>query len=125
MRNLDSGYVEPGESYIWDGRLEIVNRGKEAVHVGPLSGAGLDRLEKQRSRQIVAKPRAALFSTAIIRAGRQVFLPLVENDDGRCPVSVRIMARAVEHFCADTDFPILEWIRALEIERKAFLLPRP
>lgn len=110
---------------MWDGRLEVVNSGKEPVHVGPLSGAGLERLERQRARPIVAKPRAALYSTAMVRAGKQVFLPLVESDDGRGPVSVRITARAIEHFCAESDYPILEWIRALEIERKAFLLPRP
>ncbi|GIL01966.1 MAG: tRNA(Ile)-lysidine synthase [Alphaproteobacteria bacterium] len=125
MRNMRSAQVEPGEKYVWDGRLEIVNRGRETVHVGPLSVVGLDRLEKQRARPIVARPRAALHSTAMVRAGRQVFLPQVESDDGRGPVAARITARAIEHYCADSDFPILEWIRALDIERKAFLLPRP
>ncbi|MCB1464600.1 MAG: tRNA lysidine(34) synthetase TilS [Nitratireductor sp.] len=125
MRNLESLDVEPGESLIWDGRLEIANNGRDAVHVGPLSRAGLERLERERKLKIVTRPRAALISTALLRAGGKVSLPMVESGQGDGRVATRMTSRAIEQFCPQTDFPVLDWLRAMETERRACLLPKP
>jgi len=124
MRNIGTVTIEPGETHLWDGRLEIVNEGRETLRVGPLARAGLTALEAQRRRPIETRPRAALISTALVRTATRALLPLVEADAGG-RVRTRMTARAIEHFCADSDFPILDWMRTLDRERKACLLPRP
>ncbi|MCG6857659.1 MAG: tRNA lysidine(34) synthetase TilS [Salaquimonas sp.] len=125
MRNLESVDVEPGESLVWDGRLEITNQGRDAVHIGPLSRAGLERLERERKLKIAARPRAALVSTALMRSGGKLALPMVESERGDGPVATRMTSLAIEQFCPQSDFPVLEWLRALEAERRACLLPKP
>lgn len=125
MRNLEAAEVGPGESLVWDGRLEIVNEGRDVLHVDPLTRAGLERLEHRRGRAIAARPRAALISTALVRSSGQTLLPMVESDNGKGRVFTRMTARAIEHFCPEADWPVLEWLRALEIERKACLLQKP
>lgn len=125
MRNLESIDIDPGESAIWDGRLEIVNNGRDTVHVGPLSRAGLERLEQERELRIAARPRAALISTALLRAGQKLSLPMVERDKGDGPVATRMTSRAIELFCPQGEFPVLAWLHDLEAERRSCLLPRP
>lgn len=125
MRNLKSIDIEPGESQIWDGRLEVTNNSRDAVHVGPLSRAGLERLERERKVKIVTRPRAALISTALMRAGGKLTLPMVESGKGDGRVATRMTSRAIEQFCPQSDFPVLDWLRAMETERRACLLPKP
>ncbi|MEC9344174.1 MAG: tRNA lysidine(34) synthetase TilS [Pseudomonadota bacterium] len=125
MRNLESLDIEPGESLVWDGRLEITNNGRDAVHVGPLSRAGLERLERDRQDRIAAHPRAALISTALLRTGGKHALPMVESGVGSGAVACRVTSQAIEQFCPQSDFPVLDWLRELDAARRACLLPRP
>jgi hypothetical protein len=37
---------------------------------------------------------------------------------------LRLTARAIEYFCPETDFPLLEWLHGLDAARNAFLQPR-
>ncbi|WP_317993868.1 tRNA lysidine(34) synthetase TilS [Bartonella gliris] len=41
-RNLKKAVVEPGKTFLWDGRYQITNHGSEALKVGP---AGLEQLK--------------------------------------------------------------------------------
>lgn len=122
MRSIASTIVEPGERLVWDGRMEIFNAGKEQVSVGPLTRRGLSEVEQNRGYQIPGKPRAALLSSAVIRSGnRNSWLPMVEREPGSGQVVTRLTSRAVEQFCPETDFAMLDWLQGLDEERNASL----
>lgn len=122
MRNLASTFVDPGETVLWDGRLEVTNAGRSRIHISPLTRDGLSAAEKERQATVEGKPRAALHSSPIIRgADGRMFLPMLEADAQPDEIRTRVAARAVEHFCPDTDFPLLEWLREVELERRTRL----
>jgi tRNA(Ile)-lysidine synthase len=125
LRNIDSCFVDPGETVVWDGRMEVTNGGKHRIHVGPLTRAGLVEIEQVRKAALAGRPRAALHSSAVIRThdGR-AFLPMLEADGQPAQVLTRLTARAVEHFCPQTDQPLIEWLRGIEVARRACLSPR-
>ena len=39
-------------------------------------------------------------------------------------VLTRLTARAIEHFCPQTDRPLVEWLHGIEVARRACLSPR-
>lgn len=122
LRGISSIIVEPGERLVWDGRMEIFNAGHEQVSVGPLTRQGLNEVEQRRERQLPARPRAALLSAAIVRAGnRKPWLPMVERGSGSGEVLTRLTARAVEQFCPESDFAMLEWLQGLDSARNDIL----
>jgi tRNA(Ile)-lysidine synthase len=125
LRNIDSCFVDPGETVIWDGRMEVANRGRRRVHVGPLTRAGLVEIEQQRKSALPGRPRASLHSSAVIRSSdMRAFLPMLEAEGQPPLVHTRLMARAIEHFCPETDLPLLEWLRGIEVARRACLTPK-
>ncbi|MGI9400287.1 MAG: tRNA lysidine(34) synthetase TilS [Rhizobiaceae bacterium] len=122
MRSISSTLVEPGERVVWDGRMEIFNAGRDPVAVGPLTRQGLHEVEQVRGSQLPGKPRAALLSSAVVRSGnRDFWLPMVEREPGFDQVMTRLTSRAVEHFCPETDFAMLDWLEGLEASRNASL----
>jgi tRNA(Ile)-lysidine synthase len=125
VRNIDSCFVDPGETVVWDGRMEIANGSRQRIHVGPLTRAGLVEIEQVRKAGLAGRPRAALHSSALIRThdGR-AFLPMLETDGQPPLVHTRLTARAIEHFCPETDLPLIEWLRGMEVARRACLTPR-
>lgn len=124
-RNLESFFVDPGETAIWDGRMEITNGGRSRIHVGALTREGLSQVEKARKAAVPGRPRAALHSAALIRCvdGR-TFLPMLEANGQPSNVHTRMTAQAIEHFCPETDFALLEWLRGVETARRACLQPK-
>ena len=125
LRHIDSCFVETGETVLWDGRMEIANGGRARMHVGPLTKAGLAEIEKMRNGPVAGRPRACLHSSPIIRSGDgKVFLPMLENEGQPPLVHTRITARAIEHFCPQSDFALLDWLRGIEVARRACLMPR-
>ncbi len=125
LRNIDSCFVDPGETVIWDGRMEVANGGRRRIHVGPLTRAGLVEIEQQRKGALSGRPRAALHSSAVIRSSdMRAFLPMLEAEGQPPLVHTRLMARAIEHFCPETDLPLLEWLRGIEVARRACLTPK-
>jgi len=122
LRNVDSTFVDPGETVLWDGRLEVTNSGRTRIHIAPLTRDGLSATEKERKTPVEGKPRAALHSSAMIRgADGKTFLPTLDSAFQPETIRTRIAARALEHFCPDTDFPLIEWLRELETERRTSL----
>ncbi|MEZ5870987.1 MAG: tRNA lysidine(34) synthetase TilS [Nitratireductor sp.] len=125
MRNLKTVHLASGETALWDGRLEITNSGRKSIHVGPLTRRGLAAIEAGRGKALAVRPRAALLATAVVHIpGGEVFLPMVEADGEPDSIAVRMTAMAIEHFCAQSDFPILDWLRSLEARRQSCLLPK-
>lgn len=122
MRNLTGTFIDPGETVLWDGRLEVTNAGRGRIHIAPLTRDGLAATEKERNASVEGKPRAALHSSAMIRGSDgRIFLPTLEADGHPQNVRTRVAARAIEHFCPETDFPLLEWLREVELERRTRL----
>ncbi len=124
-RNIDSAFIEAGETMLWDGRLEIANGSRGRIHVAPVTRSGLAAIETARKSLLPGKPRAALHSSAVIRTadGRQ-YLPLIDVEGQPPQVHARLTAQAIESFCPEADFPLLEWLRGMELARRAFLLPK-
>ena len=125
LRNLKTLHLAPGETALWDGRMEITNAARKPIHVGPLTRRELASLEDGSGRALAVRPRAALLTTAAVHVpGGGLILPLVEAEGEPDQVLVRLTAVAIEHFCAQSDFPILDWLRSLEARRQSCLLPR-
>ncbi len=125
LRNIDSCFVDPGETVVWDGRMEITNGGKNRIHSGPLTRAGLVEIEQVRKAGLTGRPRAALHSSAVIRThDGKAFLPMLEAGGQPPHVLTRLTARAIEHFCPQTDRPLVEWLHGIEVARRACLSPR-
>jgi tRNA(Ile)-lysidine synthase len=125
QRGMDGRFVDPGETLLWDGRVEIANASRQKVHVGPLTRQGLADLERTRGKTVGGRPRAALHSSArIITADGTNYLPMLETEGQPPLVQTRLTARAIEHFCPDSDFPLLEWLRGIEVQRRAALTPK-
>jgi tRNA(Ile)-lysidine synthase len=124
-RGMEGRFVDPGDTVLWDGRVEVANASRQKVHVGPLTRQGLAELERARGRTIAGRPRAALHSSArITTADGTNYLPMIETHGQPPLVQTRLTARAIEHFCPDTDFPLLEWLRGIEVQRRAALTPK-
>lgn len=125
LRNVDSCFVEAGETVLWDGRLEVANGSRGRIHLGPVTRAGLATIETARKASLAGRPRAALHSSVLIRtADGQPFLPLLEAEGQPPLVHTRLTAQAIEHFCPEPDFALLDWLRGIELARRSCLLPR-
>ncbi len=124
-RGIESSFIEAGETLLWDGRLEIANGSRGRIHVAPVTRSGLAAIETARKASLPGRPRAALHSSAVIRTadGKQ-YLPLIDADGQPPQVHSRLTAQAIEYFCPEADFALLEWLRGIELARRAFLLPK-
>jgi tRNA(Ile)-lysidine synthase len=126
MRDIEQCIIEPGETHLWEGRLEIANGSRQTIEVRPVTRSGLAHIEKERSATLPGRPRAALHSSPLIVVpGGKQYLPMIEENGLPPLVHARMTARAIEHFCPQPDFPLLDWLRGIEVARRACLLPRP
>lgn len=124
-RDIPSIRVEPGETAIWDGRLAVTNNGPKPVRIGPLTRSSLRDIEDRRGKKFRVHPRAALLTCGLISAaGGEQWLPTVEPKNLIRQVSVRQGARAIEHFCPQSDFALLDWLRKLDKARSESLQSR-
>lgn len=124
-RNLESVLLAPGESVLWDGRFEIVNNTSDTVHAGALTRLALKETESTLNRQLDVRPRAALLSSLMVGTAKgDIHFPFADTGDGVSGLELRLTARAIEYFCPETDFPLLEWLHGLDAARNAFLQPR-
>lgn len=124
-RNLESVLLAPGESVLWDGRFEIVNNTSDTVHAGALTRQALKETESTLNRQLDVRPRAALLSSLMVGTAKgDIHFPFADTGDGVSGLELRLTARAIEYFCPETDFPLLEWLHGLDAARNAFLQPR-
>ena len=125
MRDLPTVKLDAGETMLWDGRMEINNTSGEALWLGPLSRKGLAEIETRRGSRFSVRPRAALLSTPLVRMqSGESWLPMVENSGEAKQVFTRLTARSIEHFCPESDYPLLDWLSTLDIARNACLQPR-
>lgn len=125
MRDLPTVKLEAGETLLWDGRMEINNASGAALWVGPLTGNGLAEIEAKRGNRFSVRPRAALLSSPLVRMqSGENWLPMVENSGDAKQVFTRLTARSIEHFCPESDYPLLDWLSTLDIARNACLQPR-
>jgi tRNA(Ile)-lysidine synthase len=124
-RDIPTMWIGPGESALWDGRIEVVNNGAKAVRIGPLTRTSLREIEDKRIGRLPAHPRAALLTCGAISGGPgEKWLPLAERKPAIGQVQVRQTARAIAHFCPDCDFALLDWLRQLDKARSESLQSR-
>jgi tRNA(Ile)-lysidine synthase len=124
-RDIPTIWVGPGESSLWDGRIEIVNNGAKSIRVGPLTRTGLREIEDRRAGRFPAHPRAALLTCGVVSVDRgENWLPLAERKPAIPQVQVRQTARAIAHFCPEWDSPLLEWLKRLDKARSESLQSR-
>jgi tRNA(Ile)-lysidine synthase len=124
-RNLPTLSLHPGESAVWDGRMVFTNGAQEVLLIGPVGRRRLLEIEAERNRTFHVRPRAALLSGPLAQTPSGcVWLPMVENGPGVSQARSRLTARAIEHFCPQSDFALLDWLQGIEDARNACLEPR-
>ena len=130
MRNLAAMVVEPGETAIWDGRLNISNETATEVAVEPARRGLVKELEEARGAPFAVKPRQALWSSPAMHVqvqigpgGQAAFLPLIENRALPQGLHVRLTCPAIENFCPEFDAPLRDWLTKFDTHATASLQP--
>ena len=122
-RNLPSIVVGPGDRAIWDGRLQIRNDSATSYFFSALSTEQLQEIEQNLGRRLGVKPRAVLASTPYFCGdGDAIGLPFVKGFETPAKLEFSLVVRAIEHFCPEFDFALLEFVDALK-QRMASLKP--
>ena len=118
-RNLKSAMIESGENLFWDGRVHISNDSDETIHIGVMSAQYIDAWNKDESNRgsdlsSVRKP--VLLSTPLLTTGQGSSLPLfIGTTFPDAQIEVRTGARAIENFCPEWDFHVLDWLKGIDL----------
>ena len=119
-RNLKSQLVEVGESVLWDGRVHVTNDSKEDVRIEAMSQETLEETFEAMSEggkaPIIAGRKAALISSPLLITASGLSIPLY-FDKTQLPaqIDVRTGARALENFCPQWDYALLDWLKAIDL----------
>ncbi len=109
IRNLETISIMPGEEYIWDGRLQVSNLGKSVLSCGPLDAERIKQLEDMRGEKLDVKPRSAASASPVIYGANEAYtLPFVDSASKIPSVDASMICPAIEHFCPEFDFSLLE-----------------
>lgn len=115
-RNLNAALVEPGETLYWDGRLHITNDSEEQVRVEAMSN---EYIHEQKDAGLFKSVRKAvlLSSPLIITSDPDTRIP-VYFDKSELPtlIETRTGAKAIENFCPQWEFSLLEWLKMIDLE---------
>ena len=125
-RNLNSTVVASGESHFWDGRLHIENDSDDDVLIGPMDALFIDECKELDATihggqgELSTIRRAVLLSLPMLTFANGKRMPLFSgfNFLGEQTVQqldIRTGARAIENFCPQWDFHILEWLKGIDL----------
>lgn len=110
-RNLPAMLIGPGDRVIWDGRLMVENNTSATLFCGPVEAEQIEDIEAARGGKLPVNPRAAIRSMPYLRAdGDEIYLPHVRGYEVPPGVHLEFSVRAVEHFCPEFDFALLNWL---------------
>jgi tRNA(Ile)-lysidine synthase len=119
-RNLNSNIIEDGESLFWDGRLHIANDTREDIRIEPMSLEYLTAYFANNIRDnevLSAVRKAVLLSSPLITTGSGLSIPLYfDKSSLPAQLDVRTGARAIENFCPEWDFALLEWLKGIDLD---------
>lgn len=108
-RNLPSILIAPDDEVIWDGRLKISNKASTTYFCGALDKGKIAEIEQMIRRKLSVTPRATLNSTPFFSGdGDDLFLPFVKGFAKPAGLHISLVTPAIEHFCPDFDFPMLD-----------------
>ena len=120
-RNLPVLTLMPGESAIWDGRIKIRNISEDEVICGPCSEESILEIEKVTGERFSRFKRASLSSSLELqRENGGKFLPFtgLECEQESWPdVEISLVAPAIEHFCPEFDWNLVDWLTRFKQER--------
>ncbi len=110
-RNLPAILLGPGDDAIWDGRLQIENGTASAIFCGPLDLEQIQEAEFKLGGKLPVSPRVALRSMPYLRGeDHDVLLPFMRGFVSPNGIRLRLCVRALEHYCPEFDFALLEWL---------------
>ena len=115
-RNLNSAVVEVGESYVWDGRIHITNYSQEDIRIEAMSADYIAASNETGNERLSGTRRAVLLSSPVITTSSGLSIP-VYFDKSALPdqLDIRTGARAIENFCPQWDFALLEWLKSVDL----------
>jgi hypothetical protein len=115
-RNLNSCLIEIGESVLWDGRVHVTNDSKEDIRIEAMPAEYVLAMAENGNKTKVAGRKAALLSSPLITTGSGLSIPLY-FDKSQLPaqLDVRTGARAIENFCPEWDFALLDWLKTIDL----------
>lgn len=116
-RNLNAAMISPGESHFWDGRLQIINDSQENVRIEAMSADYIATAKKDRNCKFKSVRKSILLSSPLITMASGLAVP-VQFDRSPLPphLQLRTGALAIENFCPEWDFALLEWVKSIDLQ---------
>jgi tRNA(Ile)-lysidine synthase len=116
-RNLNSTMIGPGESHFWDGRLQVINDSQENIRIEAMSAEYITTAKKDRSCKFKSVRKSILLSSPLITMASGLTVP-VQFDRSLLPphLELRTGALAIENFCPEWDFALLEWVKSIDLQ---------
>ncbi|MEM7068213.1 MAG: tRNA lysidine(34) synthetase TilS [Pseudomonadota bacterium] len=108
-RHLDFIEIQPGKKVVWDNRLVVDNQSDRGFVCTVLSRKELLEFETQWQMKLEVQPRAALLSMPVLlRDDGELAFPFLEYFECEPGLELKYRIPAIEHFCPDFDFPLLD-----------------
>lgn len=120
-RNLPAILIGAGDVVVWDGRFLIENKSATSYFCGTLTSGQVQEIEQDLGRKLGVRPRAALGATPCLRGdGDDLVLPCVNGFTLPPDIKITLIARAIEYFCPEYDFPLLDFVEDLKVKASRF-----
>ncbi|MCP4071820.1 MAG: tRNA lysidine(34) synthetase TilS [Hyphomicrobiales bacterium] len=116
-RNLNSSMIGIGESLFWDGRVHVSNDSTENIRIEAMSQEYLLAGKEDKNCKFGLARKSVLLSSPLIIMESGLTIPL-HFDRTLLPaqLEVRTGARAIENFCPEWDFALLDWLKSIDIQ---------
>ena len=116
VRNLHPAVVEDSQTLLWDGRVHITNDSDGTVHIGPMADKFSSEFIDNAGDKFAALRKAVLLSSPVITTYEGVDVPIYFNKSSLpAQVDIRTGARALELFCPEWEFSLLEWLLSIDL----------
>ena len=116
-RNLNSTSVEEGQSILWDGRVHVTNDSDKALRIEPMTSNFIQKCIEDENCTLNQVRRALLKSSPLITTSLGV-ASAVFFDRSKLPaqIDIRYGSRALENFCPQWDFCLLDWLKSIDLD---------
>ncbi|MCF6321524.1 MAG: tRNA lysidine(34) synthetase TilS [Rhizobiaceae bacterium] len=115
-RNLNSEIIGRGQSGVWDGRVHFSNDSDEDIQIEAMTVKYLAEVEAGGSGIFEGIKKAVLLSSPLVTTASGISIPL-HFDKSFLPaqLDVRTGANAIENYCPQWDFALLEWLKEIDL----------
>ncbi|MEM9278379.1 MAG: tRNA lysidine(34) synthetase TilS [Pseudomonadota bacterium] len=119
-RNLEATHVAPFSQVLWDNRILIDNSTDRSYLCSAMDRGQLKEIETELGIRMDVRPRAALHASPVLTRENGVhFIPFVQGFNRDIGLRLTFRVPAIEYFCSEHDFPLLEIVEHVRNELHA------